>query len=168
MDIFCGKHGNKMSDLYCSYVSTTTTTNVTYKHTHSSCRTVPTETRREKCKAEWEGRFVFVCYTHYYQVSSQFGKSNEVHTPYFRDICMIPSSNNPIPAHSSCVDLFSQENVQSASFACCCVNMTGECLDRQTSHTLHSDTELLVKLHTRWRARFTDATPGPGAAHNFS
>ena len=58
--------------------------------------------------------------------------------------------------------------MQSASFACCCVNMTGECLDRQTSHTLHSDTELLVKLHTRWRARFTDATPGPGAAHNFS
>ena len=32
--------------------------------------------------------------------------------------------------------------MQSASFGRCCVNMAGECLDRQTSHTLHSDTEV--------------------------
>ena len=81
MDIFCGKHGNTMSDLDSIYVSTTTTTNVTYKHTHFRYRTVATETRREKCKAEWEGRSAFVRYTHYYQDSSQFGKSNEAHTP---------------------------------------------------------------------------------------
>ena len=66
-----------MSDL----LSTITTTNVTYKHTHPRYRTVATETRREKCKAEWEGRSAFVRYTHYYQDSSQFGKSNEAHTP---------------------------------------------------------------------------------------
>ena len=78
MDIFCGKHGNTMSDLDSSYVSTTTTTNVTYKHTHSRYRTVA---RKEKCKAEREGRSAFVHYTHYYQDSSQFGKSNEAHTP---------------------------------------------------------------------------------------
>ena len=72
------KHVNTMSDLDSNYVSTITTTNVTYKHTHPRYRTVATETRREKCKAEWEGRFAFVCYTHY---SSQFVKSNEAHTP---------------------------------------------------------------------------------------
>ena len=43
MDIFCGKHGNKMSDLYCSYVSTTTTTNVTLTLVVVQCPLKPGE-----------------------------------------------------------------------------------------------------------------------------